>query len=51
MSFLSPEPIQFNVSGGRERKRTRIGGMEGKNNILLIWVWGWVVLLETMIGK
>jgi hypothetical protein len=38
MGFLSPEPIQFNVSEGRERKRARVGGMEGKNSILLIWV-------------
>jgi hypothetical protein len=36
MGFLSPEPIQFNVSEGRERKRARVGGMKGKNSILLI---------------
>jgi hypothetical protein len=30
MSFLSSEPIQLNVSRGRERKRARIGEMEGK---------------------
>jgi hypothetical protein len=36
MSFLSPESIQFNVSEGRERKWAHVGGMEGKNIILLI---------------
>jgi hypothetical protein len=51
MSFLSPESIQLNVSRGRERKRTRVGEMEEKNSILLIWVWGRVLLLETMIIK
>jgi hypothetical protein len=30
MCFLSPELIQFNVSEGIERKRARVGGMEGK---------------------
>jgi hypothetical protein len=30
MCFFSLEPIQFNLSGGREKKRTRIGGMEEK---------------------
>jgi hypothetical protein len=36
MNFLSPEPIQFNVSGGRERMWTHVGMIEEKNNILLI---------------
>jgi hypothetical protein len=39
MSFLSPETTQFNVSEKRE-KVDRVGGMEEKNSILLIWVWG-----------
>jgi hypothetical protein len=30
MDFLSPEPIQFNVSGGRERKQVQISGMKEK---------------------
>jgi hypothetical protein len=38
MGFLSSEPIQFNVSEGRERKWTQVGGMKEKKSILLIWV-------------
>jgi hypothetical protein len=32
------------VSRGRERKQVWVGGMEEKNSILLIWVWGWITI-------